>query len=577
MPKNIIPFAAKGEEGSSGSSLSDEELYQWLPASLREVAQQHSHLRNYLRLIPTEEIGVPEYYTKLSRDLEDSGKNLIYPVSDDIFIHVLADAGSSRGHYIVIEPNMTQDLSLILPEVEDRLLDVSDNFFEAKSNEQKAEAILRALDKICDIKKNGTSPALPKAKSKKNDKKNAKVQMTPEQYEAVKYTTIRDKVGLGVIEPILQDPYVEDISQAGVGHMFIEHRIFKSLRSSICFETGEDLDEFVLRTSDAIGKAVTLRRPIVDATLPDGSRINIVFGSTVSRRGSNFSIRKFSDTPLSILDIVGYGSMTYEMAAYLSIVIEDGCNLFIVGEAASGKTSLMNAITTFIPKSDKIVSIEDTPELQVPHNNWIREIARMGGSQEKGSQVAMFDLLKAALRQRPNFIIVGEIRGAEGSVAFGAMQTGHAVMSTFHAANVEKVIQRLTGNPINIPKTYIDNLHVVVCMNSVKLPNGKMGRRATSLSEIVNYDPIEDAFSIVEVFKWNPATDEFEFVGNKNSPLLEGKIAMKRGYPPEKRWQIYTVLEKRARILQRLHKDKGMSSFYEFAKVLERAQNEGIF
>ena len=189
----------------------------------------------------------------------------------------------------------------------------------------------------------------------------------------------------------------------------------------------------------------------------------------------------------------------------------------------------------------------------------------------------MFDLLKAALRQRPNWIILGEIRGEEGNVAFGAMQTGHSVMSTFHASNVEKVIQRITGNPINVPKTHVDNLNVVVCQNAVRLANGKQGRRATSISEIVGYDPSTQSFTYVEVFRWNPATDKFEFIGNKNSYLLEEKIAVRRGLPPERRGEIYSLLNKRARILEKLHKDKGVTDFYELLKIITQAQAEGLF
>jgi flagellar protein FlaI len=376
---------------------------------------------------------------------------------------------------------------------------------------------------------------------------------------------------------MIRDTNIEDISCSGLGLVFLEHKVFKSVRSAISFETHEDLDDFVLRLSEQIRRPVTLRNPIIDATLPDGSRINIVFGREVSRRGSNFSIRKFTETPLSIIELVEFGSISYEMAAYLSVVIEDGMNLFVVGETASGKTTLLNAITTFIPQNHKIVSIEDTPELQVPHANWIREVSKAPGQGEKGASVSMFDLLKAALRQRPNVIIVGEIRGEEGNVAFGAMQTGHEVMSTFHASNVEKLIQRLTGNPISIPKTYMDNLNVVVCQNAVKLPNGKAGRRATSISEIVGYDPVSNIFSYVEVFRWDPVRDVFEFVGKRNSYLLEDKIAIKRGIPPDKKWQIYSLVERRARILERLHKEKGVSNFYELLKVLAKAQQEKIF
>ncbi len=567
MPVTILPFKA---EVDAKGGLSEEELFQWLSEDLREAAQQNRHLKDYLRAIPIEDIGVPEYYLKLSRGMGGGQKNLIYPVADDIFIHIYSDPGGGRGHYIPIEPDTMQDMTQIMQDVEENLINVAETLYEAETKQEKAEALMAAVAKICEVKRGATN-------GKEKNKKQAKIQTTPEQFEALKYVALRDKLGLGVTEPILLDPYIEDISQSGIGPLFVEHKIFKSLESSIVFETTEDLDDFVLRLSEAIGRPVTLRKPIVDATLPDGSRINIVFGTNVSRNGSNFSIRKFTETPMSILDLVGLGSVTYQMAAYFSIVVEDGCNVFIVGEAASGKTTLMNAITTFIPRNAKIVSIEDTPELQVPHSNWLREVSKTTGVQEKGAQVSMFDLLKAALRQRPNFIIVGEIRGAEGAIAFGAMQTGHSVMSTFHASNVEKVIQRLTGNPINIPKTYIDSLNIVVCVNNVRLPGGESARRVTSISEIVGYDASDDAFSYVEVFQWDPAADKFEFVGNKNSFLLEEKIAPKRGYPSEKRWKIYTLLEKRAKIMERLHKEKEVSGFHEFFEVLGQAQREGLF
>ena len=196
---------------------------------------------------------------------------------------------------------------------------------------------------------------------------------------------------------------------------------------------------------------------------------------------------------------------------------------------------------------------------------------------ERGGSVTMFQLLKAALRQRPNSIIVGEIRGEEGSVAFQAMQTGQTVMATFHAASVERLVQRLTGNPINIPKTYIDNLNVVIICSSVKLPNGKRGRRIISINEIIGYDPSSDAFSFVEVFRWDSATDSFEFVGNKNSYLLEQRIAFKRGIPPHRKWEIYALLEKRARVLEKLHKDAKVTNFYDLLGVISNAQKQGIF
>jgi len=585
MPKIILPFSSQGEAGSPQSNMSEGDFYQLLPEALQEACKQNKHLLDYLRLIPVSEIGVPGYFTKLTRAQGDlPQKNLIYCIADNVFVHMYSEPGGGRPIYIPIEPSLTQDMSQVLPEVESKLVDVAGGMSAAESDTERKEAILKLVDRVCVVHRNSSTSSSSNTKDGRDSGGNGskvasktKVQVTPEQLEAIKYLMVRDKVGMGTIDVMIRDTYIEDISCSGLGPIFLEHKIFKAVKSAITFETHEDLDDFVLRLSEQIKRPVTLRNPIVDATLPDGSRINIVFGREVSRRGSNFSIRKFTETPLSIIELVEFGSISYEMAAYLSVVIEDGMNLFVVGETASGKTTLLNAITTFIPLSHKIVSIEDTPELQVPHANWIREVSRAPGQGEKGASVSMFDLLKAALRQRPNVIIIGEIRGEEGSIAFGAMQTGHEVMSTFHASNVEKLIQRLTGNPISIPKTYIDNLNVVVCQNAVKLPNGKLGRRATSISEIVGYDSTTNTFSYVEVFRWNPVTDTFDFVGRRNSYLLEDKIALKRGIPPDKKMQVYSLVERRARILEKLHKEKGVRDFYELLKVLARAQQEKLF
>lgn len=585
MPRIILPFGNQGEGGSPQNNMSEGDLLQLLPEQLQEACKQNKHLLDYLRLVPVSEIGVPEYYTKITRAQGDlPQKNLIYRVSDNLFVHMYSEPGGGRPVYVPIEPSLTQDLSKVLPEVESKLVDVAGGMSAAESDAERKEAILKLVDMVCVVQRNGSASSSTSSKDGKGLGGNggkvttkAKVQVAPEQLEAIKYLIVRDKVGMGTIDLMIKDTYIEDISCSGLGAIFLEHKIFKGVKSAITFESHEDLDDFVLRLSEQIKRPVTLRNPIVDATLPDGSRINIVFGREVSRRGSNFTIRKFSETPLSIIELIEFGSLSYEMAAYLSVVIEDGMNLFVVGETASGKTTLLNAVTTFIPMSHKIVSIEDTPELQVPHGNWLREVSRAPGQGEKGASVSMFDLLKAALRQRPNVIIVGEIRGEEGNIAFGAMQTGHEVMSTFHAANVEKLIQRLTGNPISIPKTYIDNLNVVVCQNAVKLPNGKAGRRATSISEIVGYDSTTNTFSYVEVFRWNPVTDSFDFVGRRNSYLLEDKIAIKRGFPPDKKMQVYTLVERRAKILEKLHKDKGVKDFYELLKVLARAQQERLF
>jgi len=236
----------------------------------------------------------------------------------------------------------------------------------------------------------------------------------------------------------------------------------------------------------------------------------------------------------------------------------------------------MNAFTTFIPPESKIVSIEDTPELIIPHRNWTQEVSKGKGKGEgEGGDVTMFDLLRAALRQRPNMIMVGEIRGVEGAVAFGAMQTGHPVMSTFHASTVEKLIQRLTGDPILIPKTFIDNLNLVVIQSAVRRPDGSTVRRMLNVSELVGFDPESGGFSFVEVFTWDPVTDTHEFVGKGSSYLLESKIATMLGMPEHKRAQIYMEVEKRAKILERLHK-AGYTDFMELFHMMTKVKKQGL-
>jgi flagellar protein FlaI len=224
-----------------------------------------------------------------------------------------------------------------------------------------------------------------------------------------------------------------------------------------------------------------------------------------------------------------------------------------------------------------VVSLEDTPELQVPHKHWLREVAKAAGADDTSGAVTMFDLLRAALRQRPDVIIVGEIRGKEGNVAFQAMQTGHSVMATFHAASVEKLIQRITGDPILVPKNYVESLNVVILTSQVKLPNGRKGRRLTGIAEIVSYDPVSEAFSFVESFKWDQTKDVFEFTGYMTSHVLENKVAPRIGISVHKRQNVYAEMERRAKILEKLHKEKGVTGFYEVLEVLSKAQRQGLF
>lgn len=560
MAQAVLPFDYQAQVTHNEL---DDYMATFSPA-LRAACEASTTLTEYMRNLPTETIGIPDYHEKVARSLGGDGShNLIYPIGEGLFIHIYPELSSgARDHYVCIEPTVVVDIEHLLPDIEERLLLWAEEIGRTEDKEAKTALLLKLVDEMCTTNNSD------------NAKRNRQILVTPLELEAIRYRVIRDKVGLGILQPLLLDPYIEDISCSGVGSIFVEHKIFKSLETSIHFGTHAEVDEFVVWLGEWIKHPVTVRNPLVDAVLPDGSRINIVYGSEISKRGSNFTIRKFSGTPISVLELIEFGTLDYMMASYMSFMLEEGMNMFMVGATASGKTTSLNALNTFLRPDAKIVTIEDTPEVQVPHKNWVQEVTRHGGDKE--GSVGMFELLKAALRQRPDRIIVGEIRAIEAVVAFQAMQTGHGVMSTFHASSVEKLIQRLTGEPINIPKTYIDSLNLAVIQSAVRLANGKRARRILSINEIIGYDPVSESFSFLEAFRWNPATDKFEFPGYMNSYLLEQHIAIKRGIPPHKRKAIYDEVKRRAKIFERLHKEKGVTDFYEFFNILSEARRQNL-
>jgi archaeal flagellar protein FlaI len=584
-------------------------LYKMLPANAKEYVKTSPHLLEYLHIFPVNTYGIPLFLSELKKDLRTlEAPNLIYPVNETTFVHILPDPDDVRNFYIPIEPSFLHSVSSLLPAIETKLIDLIDGLeTDPTTDKERADVIKNMLASVAVIKpanvdistltklqETGSKSKLvtflntdfTAQKKMKSTKKSKNVPITPDgkiiltdiEYRAIEYLLVRDKIDMGVLKPFLSDPYIEDISCDGVGPIFIEHKIFKGLKSVIEFKVSSELDEFVIKIAERIKRPITYRSPLVDATLPDGSRINIVYGTDISRHGSNFTIRKVNEIPMSILNIIETNGLDYIAAAYLWICVEYGMSLFVSGETASGKTTLLNAITTFIPPENKIVTIEDTPELNVPHRNWIREVALAKGKGEgtgTGGEVTMFDLLKAALRQRPNQILVGEIRGVEGSVAFGAMQTGHPVMSTFHAASVEKLIQRLCGDPINIQKTYVDNLNLVIIQSAVKRPDGQTVRRMISVNELVGYNAETGGFTFVQMFTWDPVTDTFIWTGKGSSFLLENKIATMLGIPDSRKAEIYLEVEKRAKILERLHK-AGYVKFWDLFHMMTKIKKQGL-
>ncbi|MGD6850939.1 MAG: type II/IV secretion system ATPase subunit [Candidatus Bathyarchaeia archaeon] len=361
--------------------------------------------------------------------------------------------------------------------------------------------------------------------------KNYKFNLTPDAHNKLLYYVIRDNLGFSKIDCLMHDPLIEDISCDGVNvPIFIWHRKFESIPTNIRFTTAQELDTFALRLAYLCGSHVSIAQPLLDASLPDGSRINLTYGSEVTRKGSTYTIRKFKLDPFTVSDLVSFKTVSAEMAAFFWYAVENRVSILVAGGIAAGKTTLLNCLSMFIKPDLKVVSIEDTPELNLPHENWIPAATRSHfGLSTENADITLFDLLKASLRQRPDYIIVGEIRGSEAYTLFQAVSTGHLGMSTVHAESVESTVYRLESAPMNIPRTLIAGIDIILVQKRVEL-QGKPARKTVSTSEIVGLDPRSGEILTNEVYRYNPAQDSFDFTGRS---YIAEKIAEKTGVTPE--------------------------------------------
>ncbi|DAC16396.1 MAG TPA: type II/IV secretion system ATPase subunit, partial [Candidatus Poseidoniaceae archaeon] len=366
------------------------------------------------------------------------------------------------------------------------------------------------------------------------------------QRARLRYIIIRDLIRNGPLEPLLSDEMLEDIHSVGLKYIHMDHKVFGMVTSNIRFRERDVLARYLRAMSERIGRPVSDNKPIIDGALLDGSRINIIFSDDVSMLGPSFTIRKFAEETISIVQLIKWGTMSAQVAAYVWICLEYGMSVLVSGETASGKTTTLNAILPFIDHNVKIYSAEDTPEVKVAHKIWQRLVTR--DSKNEDSRVEMFDLLKAALRSRPRYIIIGEIRGVEGATAFQAMQTGHPVIATFHASSIVKMIQRFTGDPINVPIRFFDNLNFALFQEVVEAPGGGIARRITGVDEVIGYNKHSDGVLTRGMFEWDPVKDKHYFRGMFQSHLLENKIAAMAGFSNKR--DIYDELERRRQAIQ---------------------------
>jgi len=414
------------------------------------------------------------------------------------YVRIINDTEAHEQTYNVIEPQLTKEERNALEFIERVITRSIEVPLEAMDKKGAREYLLKSFDDV--ISDYGLS--IPPISKKK-----------------LFYYIERDFLGHGKINVLMLDPYLEDISCDGPGiFIYIFHRDFASLRTNVIFETADELDLFVMRMAQLSGRAISVTNPMLDATLPDGSRIQLTLRKEVTAKGSTFSIRRFREEPYTPIDLMNLGTANAEIMAYFWLIVQYKKSAIVAGGTAAGKTTTLNAITLFIPMEEKIVSIEDTRELNLPHPNWIPSVQRVGlaGEVVRGKvvgEIDMFDLLKAALRQRPEYILVGEIRGEEASVLFQAMATGHSTYSTFHADSVASLVHRLVHPPINIPHMMMASLNVV-SVQKIVLVNGKRARRIIDVTEIVGIDPQTNEILTNELYKWDPATDTHEMVSS---------------------------------------------------------------
>ncbi len=391
------------------------------------------------------------------------------------------------------------------------------------------------------------------------------IKLTPEEEIKFDYYVYRDFIGLGVIEPLMHDEDIEDISCVGSNiPLFVYHRnpLFNQIPTNIIFESGDDLDDFVIMLSQKCGKSLTLADPLLDAALPDGSRVQITYGSKdISRRGSNFTIRKFTENPLTPTDLINGETIDADTLAYLWYTIEHNMSMLVSGATASGKTTFLNALSLFIRPEFKIVSIEDTAELRLPHHNWIAQTARQGFGNKQYGEITMYHLLKAGLRQRPDYIILGEVRGEEASVLFQGMATGHPALGTIHADNMPAVVDRLTNKPIDLPKTMLENLDIIVFMEKFKI-GGKSIRKVKEVVEIVGYDYKNKELISNSAFKWNNSSQKFD---SFESVILD-KIQQKSGFGVE---ELKLDMTRRIKLLKYLS-EKKINDYKTFSIYISR-------
>jgi len=455
-------------------------------------------------------------------------------------IHIFWDSKEFELKYEVEEPILSDYEKTTLENIEEGMRELINlNVVVEKTR----EAILEYIDKTAKLLIHELN-----------------LKVSEDSYEKIFYYLYRDFVGLNEIDPLINDYFIEDIECNGVDSpVYIVHRIYRNIKTNISFNDIEKLASFVEKISQRAGRYISYASPILDGSLPDGSRVNATYTKDISSKGPTFTIRKFTSLPWTPIQLISFNTLSPEMLAYFWILIQYKANILISGGTSSGKTTLLNAVSFFIPPEARVVSIEDTRELNLPRENWLPSVSRSAIGIGTIGEVDLFKLLKNSFRQNPDYVIVGEVRGQEAFVLFQGMASGHASLSTIHADSVDTVIKRLETPPIELSPTLINTLDAVAIMNHAVVKK-EQTRRLSSIVEIINVNPSGIAITNTP-FVWNPSDDKFYF--KKDSKVFE-KIKRRYGLTDQYLQQEFML---RSRLLYEMYKRK-IYDFYDIQKTV---------
>jgi flagellar protein FlaI len=422
-----------------------------------------------------------------------------YPVREPFaYINIVEDEATGKIYYEVYEISLSEDEKRIYNEMKD--------------------FIVWELKPIASLDIDATKEVLKTARRVIREFQIRFTKTPGLSWSKIEYYIERDLAGYGVLDPIFRDRYIEDISCNGPRKpIYVWHRKYESIPTNIEFVSEEELDEYILKLTHMAGKHISVAYPVLDAILPGGHRLAATFRKEVSTSGSTFTIRKFSESPITIADMISFKTISPDIASYFWLAMDYKLTTLILGVTGAGKTSTLNALATLLRPTYKVVTIEDTPEIRLPHDNWVQLVSRPSYIGSGVGEVSLFHLVKLSLRYRPDVIIVGEVRGEEAFVLFQAIATGHSGMTTLHAENIDAAVKRLTSEPMNIPESYIPLINIAMVIRRVQIRDEK--GRIRPARRITNVWEVKDFNNYIEIAKWNPIEDGFS-IDLRNSVML---------------------------------------------------------